>query len=67
MAFSNDNKPSGSYSSDSKPSSFATSIDIGTPIGLLLSLTYAEAVSSGGGYSFDTKNSATSYSLDSKP
>lgn len=66
MAFSNDNKPSGSYSSDSKPSSSATSIDIGTPIGLLLSLTYAEAVSSGG-YSFDTKNSATSYSLDSKP
>lgn len=66
MAFSNDNKPSGSYSSDSKPSSSATSIDIGTPIGLLLSLTYAEAVSSGR-YLFDTKNSAISYSLDSKP
>lgn len=66
MAYSNDTKPSGSYSSDSKPSSSGSSIAIGTPIGLLLSLTYAEAVSSGG-YSFDTKNSATSYSLDSKP
>lgn len=66
MAYSNDTKPSGSYSSDSKPSSSATSIDIGSPIGLLLSLTYAVAVSSGG-YSNDTKNAETAYSLDSKP
>lgn len=66
MSYSNDTKPSGSFSNDSKPSSSGSSIAIGTPIGLLLSLTYAAAVSSGG-YSNDTKSSAGSYSFDSKP
>lgn len=54
------------YTNDTKPSQSGFDLAIGVPMGLLLTLTYAEAARTGG-YSNDSKPSANSYSFDSKP
>lgn len=55
------------YSNDTKPGIGVASILIGNPIGLLLSLTYAEAVATPGEvYTNDTEPTSY-YSNDSKP
>lgn len=61
MAYSNDTKPSGSYTSDTKAIS---GVVVGNPIGLLLALTFAADTQF---YSFDSEPSAVSYTNDSKP
>ncbi len=60
--YSNDTKPSGTFSSDTKPLPEG-GISIGNPIGLLLSLTYSVAIE---GFDYDSIPSGA-YSNDSKP
>lgn len=53
------------YSFDDKPGA-GTTVEAGTPIGLLLSLTYSAAFSTEN-YVFDSEPSAVGYSFDTKP
>ncbi len=67
MPYTNDTKPTSSFSNDTKPSLASAMNVIGNPIGLLLALTYA-VVNYGPGeeYTNDTEPTS-SYSNDTKP
>lgn len=55
------------YTNDTKPGLGTVSISIGNPIGLLLSLTYAEAVATPGEVYTNGTKPSSSYSNDVKP
>lgn len=63
MSYTNDTKPTSSFSADTKPANTAMSGG-GVPIGLLLALTYAGGATSI--YANSTKPSSI-FSLDLKP
>lgn len=65
MPYVNDTENSTSYTNDTETGYTYNATTVGSPIGLLLALTYAEVIESGT-YIWDEGN-ATTYSLDNKP